>query len=110
VRRRNDKARGDGSIVLTFLVAVLVLVLTCRKWDNPLDPTGDKPPTVPLHPSPADSGMARDSGLVLSWQSHDPDSGDTTYFDVFFDTASPPRLVQAGWTDTTFQPTNVHSA
>ena len=96
--------------MLAVFVAGLALVLTCRKWDNPHDPTGDQPPSMPSNPSPADFGMGRDSGLVLSWQSQDPDVGDTAYFDVFFDTASPPRLAQAGSTDTTFQPTNVHSA
>ena len=105
-----DEFRGSGGIALAFFLVVFSLVLTCRTWDNPLDPTGNHPPTVPSHPSPADSGIRRDSGLVLSWQSQDPDSGDTAYFEIFLDTASSPRLVQAGWTDTTFQPTNVYTA
>lgn len=103
------RSRGDGRLVLV-VVAAVALVLACRKWDNPLDPTGDNPPTVPSNPSPADSGQVSDTGLVLSWQSHDPDGGDTAYFDVFFDTVSPPRLVRAGWTDTTYRPTNMYGA
>jgi len=85
----------------------MALMLTCRKWDNPLDPTGNRPPAVPKYPSPADSSIRTNEGLVLSWHSYDPDSGDTAYFDIFIGAASPPSLFQAGWTDTTFQPTNV---
>jgi hypothetical protein len=85
----------------------LALLVTCRKWDNPLDPTGNHPPAVPKYPSPADSSIRINVGLVLSWHSYDPDSGDTAYFDIFMGTTSAPGLVQAGWTDTTFQPTNV---
>jgi len=110
VQRTKDKVTGSGGVALALFVAVVALVLTCRKWDNPLDPTGNQAPSVPSNPSPADSGMGRDSGLVLSWQSQDPDSGDTAYFDVFFDTTSSPGLAQARCTVTTFQPTNVHSA
>lgn len=56
---------------LVFLAAVLALSVACRKWDNPLDPIGDHPPTVPSHPSPADSSFGLDTGLVLSWQSQE---------------------------------------
>lgn len=108
--RHEIRRRGSLRPALAFLSAVLALFVTCRKWDNPLDPVGDRPPTVPSHPSPADSGFGLDVGLVLSWQSQDPDSGDTAYFDIFFDTASPPRLVQDSWTHTTYAPTNVASA
>jgi hypothetical protein len=45
--------------------------------------------------------------LVLSWQSHDPDVGDSAHYHVFFDTISPPRLVDSTCADTTFRPTNV---
>jgi hypothetical protein len=88
------------------IVAAMALMLTCRKWDNPLDPTGNHPPTMPSRPSPADSGMGRDSGLMLSWHSYDPDGGDTAYFSIFFDTVSSPRMVKDSCTDTTFRPTN----
>ena len=107
VRRTMDRAGGRGGVALILLVACMALVLTCRKWDNPFDPTGNHPPAVPKYPSPADSSIRINVGLVLSWHSYDPDSGDTAYFDIFMGAASPPGRVQAGWTDTTFQPTNV---
>jgi len=102
-----DRAGGRGGVALILLVACMALVLTCRKWDNPLDPTGNRPPAVPKYPSPADSSIRINVGLVLSWHSYDPDSGDTAFFDIFMGATSPPGLVQLGWIDTTFQPTNV---
>jgi hypothetical protein len=101
--------RHCGGFALALLLAVVALMLTCRKWDNPLDPTGNHPPALPSRPSPADLGLRRDSGLVLSWHSLDPDGGDTAYFRIFFDTASSPRMVEDSCTDTTFRPTNVTS-
>jgi hypothetical protein len=98
-----DKVRGSGRVALTALVAVTALVVACRTWDNHFDPIGNHPPTTPSRPSPADSGVVGDSGLVLSWHSHDQDGGDTAYFDIFMGTDSPPGLVQTGWADTTFQ-------
>ena len=106
VRRTKDRLQGSGAAALATCVAFLTLMSGCRKWDNPLDPVGNRPPTVPSYPRPADSGLGRDSGLVLAWHSFDPDEGDTAYFDIFLGTASPPVLVQTAWTDTTFQPTS----
>ena len=92
------------------LVAVIALLSGCRKWDNGYDPIGNHRPAVPKYPRPLDSGLVMNTGLVLSWHSYDPDSGDTAYFDIFMETASLPGLVQTGWTDTTFQPTSVACA
>jgi len=102
-----DRVGGSGGVALILLAACMALVLTCRKWDNPFDPTGNRPPAVPKYPSPADSSIRTSVGLVLSWHSYDPDSGDTAFFDIFMGATSPPGLLQLGWTDTTFQPTNV---
>ena len=101
-QRAIDKTRDGGRVALTALIAVTALVLTCRKWDNRLDAIGNHPPTAPTNPSPADSGIGQDSGLVLSWHSHDLDDGDSVYFTILFDTVAPPETVAAGWTDTTF--------
>jgi hypothetical protein len=109
VQRTEDKGRGNRALALAVFAAGLALVLTCRKWDNPHDPVGNHPPTMPFNPSPADFGMGKDSGLVLSWQSQDPDIGDTAYFKIFFDTDSSPRLLKDSCTATTFQPTDVGS-
>jgi hypothetical protein len=92
------------------LVAGIALLSGCREWDNGYDPIGNHPPAVPKYPRPLDSGLVMNAGLVLSWHSYDPDSGDTAYFDIFMGTASPPGLVRAGWADTTFQPTSVACA
>lgn len=104
---RSPKSEVAGGLGLVLLVALFALALTCRKWDNPLDPTGDHPPTVPSYPSPTDLGLGRVPGLVLHWHSQDPDSGDTAYFNIFLGTDSPPAPTRDSWTDTTFQPTGV---
>ncbi len=104
-----DIVRGGGRSALTALVAVTALALTCRKWDNRLDAIGNHPPAVPANPSPADSGIAPDSGLVLSWHSHDQDDGDSVYFTILFDTITPPETVAADWTDTTCALTRLDS-
>ena len=105
-----DKVRGSGRVALTALVAVTSLVLACRSWDNHFDPIGNHPPTVPTNPSPADSGIGLDSGVVLSWHSHDPDDGDSVHFTILFDTVSPPETVTAHWADTTFELSKLGSA
>ena len=93
--------------IVPVLVAAIVIVAACRKWDNPLDPVGNHRPIVPSSPRPADSAIETSTGLVLSWHSLDQDDGDTAYFDVFLGAASPPDLVQAAWTDTIFEPTGL---
>lgn len=105
--KSEGRSRADWRLALAVCVAILALMPACRKWDNPLDPTGNRPPIVPSYPRPADAGVGGDSGLVLSWHSYDPDDGDTAYFDILLGTASPPDLVQSAWTDTTFRPTAV---
>lgn len=108
VRNPSDEVRcRQGWKVALVLAAAGALLVTCRKWDNPLDAVGNHPPETPSHPSPTDSGVGRDVGLVLSWRSVDPDSGDTAYFDVFFGTDTNPGLVRDRLTKTAFQPTNV---
>lgn len=107
VHGRGDRARGVGGIRTALLLVFLLPGLACRIWDNPLDPVGNQPPAVPRSPSPADSSIQTDLDLVLSWQSYDPDRGDTLHFDIFMGTTSPPGLVQSGWRHTTFQPTDV---
>jgi hypothetical protein len=106
---RNGRTAGQraccrGGLPLAVFLTVLLVLSGCREWDNPFDPVGNQPPAVPKYPHPADSSITTDLGLTLSWQGYDPDQGDTAFFDIFIGTASPPGLVQAGWTDTTFQP------
>jgi hypothetical protein len=108
VRSQNGEVRcRQGWKVVLVLAAAGALLASCRKWDNPLDPIGNRPPEVPSHPSPTDSGIGKDVGLVLSWRSVDPDIGDTAYFDVFLGTDTNPSLVRDRLTKTNFQPTNV---
>jgi YVTN family beta-propeller protein len=90
-----------------MLFAVLALVLTCRKWNNPLDTTDNRAPSIPSHPNPDSGAVDRDPGVVLSWHSQDPDSGDTVRFDVFLGEDSLPPLVEDSVTDTIFRPSGL---
>jgi YVTN family beta-propeller protein len=90
-----------------LLFALVAFVLTCRKWNNPLDPTGNRAPATPSHPAPDSAATGRDTGLVLAWQSQDPDSGDTVWFDIYFGKTTPPALLRDSWLDTTFRPSSV---
>ena len=105
---QSPKSKVGGPAWLAILFAVLALALTCRKWDNPHDTTGNRAPTVPSHPQPDSGATGRDPGLVLAWHSQDPDKGDTVRFDVFLgvaDTQLP--LVKDSLSDTTFQPSGL---
>jgi hypothetical protein len=92
---------------LVLFAVLLLSMLTCRKWDNPLDPTDNHAPWVPSNPRPRDSGFSTGAGLVLSWQSHDPDEGDVAYFAVAFGTDSSLPVFEENGFDTTFRPTGV---
>jgi len=96
---RSTKSDVAGKLVLGVLALAVALVLTCRKWNAP--------PEAPWHPGPDSAATGQGLGLVLSWQSHDPDEGDTVRFDVFLGTDSPPSLVGASQADTTFSTTDV---
>jgi YVTN family beta-propeller protein len=105
---QSPQSKVNGRVWLAILVAVLAFALTCRKWDNPHDTTGNRAPTVPSHPQPDSGATGRDPGLMLAWHSQDPDSGDTVRFEVFLgvaDTQLP--LVKDSLSDTTFQPSGL---
>lgn len=47
----------------------------------------NRPPNKPSRPSPADGARDQSLSLTLTWQSGDPDSGDTLTYRVFFGTS-----------------------
>jgi len=103
---KESEGRMAGRLGLLLLVGV-ALLSTCRKWDNPLDPTGNHPPWVPANPHPGDYGFGPSDGLALFWESHDPDDGDRAYFAVAFGTDSPPLVFKETGFDTILRPTGV---
>jgi hypothetical protein len=86
-QRTKDKVRGSGGVALV-IVAAIALMLTCRKWDNPLDPTGNRPPLTPSNPSPDSGASLVGIKPQLSWTSVDLDTGDAARFDAYMDTVS----------------------
>lgn len=75
-----DSPRRRLVFVLFFLLALLV----CRKWDNPYDPTGDRPPTAPVYVAPESGAVRQDTAPRLIWRpATDPDAGDTVRYIVY---------------------------
>lgn len=51
----------------------------------------NQPPYTPSDPYPANGATEVDTSVILTWQSGDPDPGDTVSYDLYFgDTSSPP--------------------
>lgn len=89
------------------ILAVVCLLLAfgvCRKWNNPLDPTNNRPPALPSSPSPDSGAVDRDTGIALSWVCSDPDSGDTVRFDVWFGTADSMTRVDSNRLESNYRP------
>jgi len=106
-RWAKDRIAAGGRFVLAVLLAVALLLPTCRKWSNPHDAIDNQPPSVPSHPTPDSGATGRDPSVVLTWQSSDPDEGDKVWFDVFLGTTTPPPMDTQGLTDTSFTPTGL---
>ena len=55
---------------------------------------GNQLPYVPSNPSPSDGATGVNIDADLSWDGGDPDSGDSVYYDVYFDTDPSPLFVE----------------
>jgi hypothetical protein len=91
------------SRLLTFLLAVFVLVtLNCSK-DNSTEPSGNSAPSIPTSPSPASGATDVATNTTLGWQCSDPD-GDSLLFDIYFGTSESPPLAESDQVGMSFQP------
>ena len=61
------------------------------------------PPNPPSNPNPANGATGVDVNADLSWTCTDPD-GDPLTYDVYFGTITPPPLVSAGQSPSTYDP------
>jgi hypothetical protein len=64
----------------------------------------DVPPYVPSEPTPEDSAIHVDPQANLSWTSGDPQFFDHVFYDVYFDTTTPPSLVSSSQSPATYDP------
>ncbi len=66
----------------------------------------NNPPYEPSNPDPRDGATNVPTDSILTWVGGDPDSGDTVYYDVYFekDNPNPQVLVKQGITVTTYDP------
>jgi YVTN family beta-propeller protein len=97
---------GRRSILL-LAVSACLWATSCRKWDNPLDPTDNLPPELPSQPFPDSGAAGLDTGLTLRWSCADPDSADTlSYILCLGDTPEPP-VRDSGLAATSYRPTGL---
>ncbi len=88
-------------------------------WDNHMTTTtsplwnfqtSNRPPYTPSAPNPTDGTTDNPIVLTLNWIGGDPDSGDTTAYDVYFGTTTNPLEVLSNTSATTYDPgTLMHS-
>lgn len=72
-------------------------------WDFTTVAYQNNPPYVPSNPSPSNGAVDQSINVNLSWTGGDPD-GDPVTYDVYFATSTPPTLVSAGQSATTYDP------
>lgn len=92
---------------LVLLLAVVGTVLTCRKWDNPLDPTDNQPPGQPTQPLPDSGAVGQDTGITLSWVCSDPDSLDTLSYIICLGTEPAPPMRDSALAEASYRPTGL---
>ncbi len=81
------------------VLAAVALIVGCSsdKTSNPPPNQGNRPPTHPGNPSPADGAAEQDSVVALQWTCSDPD-GDSVFFDVYFGESSNPSGIASNLT------------
>ena len=55
---------------------------------------GNLPPYTPSGPDPAQGAVEVDIHANMSWNGGDPNTGDSVYYDVYFDTSAPPAFLE----------------
>ena len=92
---------------LVIVAGLLLILAVCRKWNNPLDPTGNHPPKAPTYYTPDSGAVGRDTSIGLAWASSDPDAGDTVRYDVYFGVSDTLVRMDSGRLDTTWKPASL---
>ncbi len=64
-------------------------------WRFTTGTEANRPPNIPINPSPADNYQGASIDVTLSWTGGDPD-GDPVLYDVYFGSSNPPPKVGAG--------------
>jgi hypothetical protein len=72
----------------------MLLLFGCNK-EEITQPPGNRAPSAPSNPDPADGATDVSRSPVLSWTCSDPDAGDSVVFDIYFATVNPPNILAA---------------
>jgi subtilisin family serine protease len=62
-------------------------------WWEQVGGVENRPPNVPVSPTPPDGAVDEPIDVILNWTGGDPDAGDTVTYDVYLGTSSPPPLL-----------------
>jgi len=77
-----------------FLGLAFVLFLhSCSS--NPITQKANNAPYIPSNPNPLDSATDVSMTPTLTWNGGDPDAGDTTKYDLYFDIVNPPEVLKS---------------
>jgi PKD repeat protein len=63
----------------------------------------NRAPNMPSNPFPGDNATGVDVNADISWSGDDPNPRDTTIYDIYFGTTSPPPLVISGHSNSNFE-------
>lgn len=104
----NDRKMNNYSLMRISTVFILTFVLVASTCFIPFMPRSDAepmdPPYVPSDPEPKNGSVDVSILANLSWVGGDPDEEDIVVYDVYFGTTSPPDLIAANHSKTTYDP------
>jgi len=87
-----------NSLLFFFALIIVLLFYSCSNNSNPTVVTtnttnsGNFAPDTPKAVSPANSSTNVSRDVTVQWSCHDPNTGDTLSYDLYFDVNSPPAV------------------
>jgi len=72
--------------IAVLCIAAAVVIIGCKNDDSTVAPPTNEnhAPYAPNTPSPSDGSTGVNRFVTLSWKGGDPDTGDTTRYDLFW--------------------------
>lgn len=84
-------------LIFSLIILVSVFICSCSEDSGPTasnnQGTSNHAPELPKNPFPHNDTTGVSRILTISWESTDPDAGDTVKFDVYMSNDNPPANV-----------------